>query len=65
VARVAGCSRSAVFGVFLVRTFDNDVKPRLTTSRWRQPFERRLKGIAQDGRAELRSIAIEPSSDSS
>jgi len=60
VARVAGLLTIAVFGVFLVRTFDKDVKPRLDhlalPPAVRAQIDRELPKMAG---AELRSLAIE------
>ncbi len=61
VARVAGLLTIAVFGVFLVRAFDKDVKPRLDhlslPPAVRAQIDRELPKMAG---ADLRSLAIEP-----
>ena len=61
VARVAGLLTIAVFGVFLVRAFDKNVKPRLDhlalPPAVRAQIDRELPKMAG---AELKSLAIEP-----
>ena len=61
VARVAGLLTIAVFGVFLVRTFDNDVKPRLDHLALAPAVRAQIdKELPKMAGAELGSIAIEP-----
>lgn len=61
VARIAGLLTIAVFGVFLARAFDKDVKPRLDhlalPPAVRAQIDRELPKMAG---ADLRSLAIEP-----
>jgi hypothetical protein len=61
VARVAGLLTIAVFGVFLVRAFDEDVKPRLDHLALPPAVRAQIdKELPKMAGAELGSLAIEP-----